>query len=200
MLEEDLGPHRRMCVLLRLAEKRILLSAIECATQKIKIWKKKKVWLHIVVVCCCCCCNLSFSKCLHFEKSSPPVLCRSHLIICPADFTKFSKRFINQKVRKKIKWLREEERRVLHNWLSPYGNNLTLVLYYYQSSIFSGENRNSSFRDRFFDFIRLDFTANYYSTDWWRCIYSSCSRFSSFSFFFWLPSGEESVQLPNSFI
>lgn len=36
MLEEDLIPHRRMCVLLRLAEKRILLSAIECAGQRIK--------------------------------------------------------------------------------------------------------------------------------------------------------------------
>ncbi|XP_046444883.1 actin-histidine N-methyltransferase-like [Daphnia pulex] len=36
MLEEDLSSHRRMCVLLRLAEKRILLSAIECAAQRIK--------------------------------------------------------------------------------------------------------------------------------------------------------------------
>jgi hypothetical protein len=38
MLEEDLSSHRRMCVLLRLAEKRILLSAIECAAQRIKKW------------------------------------------------------------------------------------------------------------------------------------------------------------------
>ena len=36
MLEEDLSSRRRMCVLLRLAEKRILLSAIECAAQRIK--------------------------------------------------------------------------------------------------------------------------------------------------------------------
>ena len=36
MLEDYLSPRRRMCVLLRLAEKRILLSAIDYATNKIK--------------------------------------------------------------------------------------------------------------------------------------------------------------------
>ena len=33
LLEDDLSPRRRMCVLLRLAEKRILLSAIDYATK-----------------------------------------------------------------------------------------------------------------------------------------------------------------------